>query len=228
MQTSQEITTQIDQLNREITDINASLPKLTRLEDLLGAKSELTDRAEVRQLLEDRLTEAKKAEQRQEEDRKRQALENEMTEAKEGFDQLTEEFNSVLNPLTKTILDAMENLDQLAWQRADLSRQHANAAFLLNGRQQDYGGKNELSTAWGWRVKNDGDSTGVLRALYPLYAARHKGLPGGFEDISAGLNLKGQADKNYDDMVNASRQQELNTPDNSLNDALEYLDTKRE
>jgi hypothetical protein len=228
MFSSQEVTNQIVQLDREVVDINRNLPKLKLLQDLLDAESELSSRAKVRKLLEGRLILAKEQERQQEEDRKRQALKDEKTEAKEGFDKLTEEFDGILNPLAKSILEAIEKLDQLAWQRHSLSSRHAEIAFLLNGRQQEYGGKNELSTAWGWRVKNDGDSTGVLRALYPLYAARHKGLPGGFEDISAGLNMKGQANKAYDDMVTAARQQELNTPDDRLNDALEYLDTKRE
>ncbi len=208
VQTSSEIRQQIKQVESEVRDIQNSLPKITNIQNLLGAKAELRDRAEVVTLLQERLADALKRERVQEQLDKRRALEAERDAAKEQFDRFTEDFECIFVPLERETLDQFDKLDQIAWARSEASRRYSEACFNLAGGRTTYGTANELSTAYGWRVVSENDPSGVRRALFPLYASRHKGMPGGFDDLAKGLVLKQQQDAEYDRLLNAPRSQQ--------------------
>jgi vacuolar-type H+-ATPase subunit I/STV1 len=172
-QTSEELKAQIAQLDREVADINRSLDRLTRLEDLLGARSELTDRAEVISLLQTRLEAALAREAEQERLDRRQELERQRDEAREQFDRLTERFENALGPLIDQINTTLDDtLRPLGLDRDTESSSHSTACFELRGRTTDWSGANDLSTGFGFFDKLPRENQDVRAALFELYKAR--------------------------------------------------------
>lgn len=173
MQSSAELKTQIDQINRESRDIKNSLHRLTSTTDLLDAQQELKNRADVLVLLEQRLKDALDRERRWAEQNRRKELEAERVAAREDFDRLTERFDAEAEPLIEHIVRGLDGLTEIAVQRQQAHNRHLDAANQLGWGT--IWGTRELGTDFGWGVKDakdKGDPTGVIRALFPLFAAR--------------------------------------------------------
>ncbi len=226
MQSSSDITRQIDQVEREVKDIQGSLKRLTHVQDLLDAHGELTNRANVLSLLQQRLEDAQEREARQAELDKKRALEKERDDAKAEHDRLTAEFEAVMVPLEQAVLDALDRLDPLAFKRMNAETQRSNAAFVLRGRTVDWSNADKLSTGAGWYGNTEGAGSPVRRCLFELYAARH-GMPGRLE-------LEGQESQ----AVTAHRawllrqagtqqpRQDLTAPNTALDESLQFLDER--
>ncbi len=170
MQSSKELKTQIDQINREIVDIKRSLPRLTSTTDLLDAQQELKNRADVLVLLQERLTKAQAREAEYEKRRKREALEAERVAARENFDRLTEQFDGVMEPLIAHIVRELDTLSELGTGRQDAHNRHLRAANELGWGS--IWGTRELTADLGWTAKGEADPTGIRKALFGQFAAR--------------------------------------------------------
>ncbi len=173
VQTPSEIREQIDQLNREVLDINRSLDRLTRLEDLLGARSELTDRSEVIALLETRFKAAQEREAEQERLDKRQALERQRDAAREQFQVLTERFENAFEEIKVFVNAKMDDaITPLGLERDTASSQYASACFELRGGSVDWSGQHDLSTGFGFFDRTPRDNQDIRAAIFELYKAR--------------------------------------------------------
>ncbi len=180
MQTSQEIESQINQVQREVKDIENSLSRLSAVQDLIDAHQELNNRKNVLGLLRERLELARQGEAR--EQIEREALEKARDEIQAKIEKLSAEFDSLLAPLEAQLSEALPKLYELA-----RARQSAQSRYSELGRKLRSGpdelGLDRLVHNYGWTIRDEADPTKIRRLLLMLFRDEIK-VAGGYNELN--------------------------------------------
>ena len=167
MQTSAELKAQLAQIEREIADIQRSLPRLTATQDLLDAHQEVQNRLSIKSLLQGRLEAAVEAERQAQAEKARLRIERD--EVKAEIQQQRAAFDAKTAPWESQTYALLEELSTDAKKRAELERRYRSLSEKLN----EHG---SMTKDFGFSA--EGEQLSVAKqALYMLFAERNK-LPG--------------------------------------------------
>jgi prefoldin subunit 5 len=182
MQTSQEIESQINQVQREVKDIERAISRLSSTQDLLDSHQEISNRQNVLVLLENRLVTARQREEREQAERARLELETKRDTAKDEIERLNAEFDTLLAPLESLLSKALPKLFEVARERQRVQSQYSNLARTLRGGPDELG-LDRLVHNYGWTIKDEADPTKIRRLLLMLFRDEIK-VAGGYNDIN--------------------------------------------
>ncbi len=180
MQTSEQIESQINQVQREVKDIESSMSRLSSTQDLIDAHQELNNRKNVLGLLRERLELARQGEAR--EQIEREALEKAREEIQAKIEKLSAEFDSLLAPLEAQLGEVLPKLYELARARQSAQSRYSNLGRTLRGAPDELG-VDILVGNYGFTVKGEQDSTKLRRLLLMLYRD-FIGVAGGFKSLT--------------------------------------------
>ncbi len=222
MQTSAEIQTQIDQVEREVKDIHNGLKRTTRVQDLLDAHQELTNRSDVIKLLQGRLQEAQERETAAAERARRQANDDAQAEARAAYEDVTDRLNTRRLALIRTMTAEMDELDPLSFELQRLRREFSDAWLRNNpDRIRDFANYPKFPE---YPLDLTEPEKHADDALNVLYASRNR-LPGNYTEMSDALRNQGYQQFRAG-WHNAPRPQQLSEPNTALDDAMAYAETK--
>ncbi len=180
MQSSEQIQSQIQQVQREIKDIELSMARLSSTQDLIDAHQELNNRKNVIGMLCERLELARQSETHEQAERK--ALETARDEIQAKIEKLSAEFDSLLAPLEAQLSEALPKLYELARARQSAQSRYSELGRKLRGSPDELG-VDILVGNYGWTVKNEADPTKIRRLLLALYRDEIK-VAGGFKSLT--------------------------------------------
>jgi DNA repair exonuclease SbcCD ATPase subunit len=180
MQSSQEIESQINQVQREVQDIENSMARLSRTQDLLDAYSEIRNRIDVVRLLQERLTTAHQNEEL--EQAERLEIERKRDEIQAEIERLNAEFDTLLAPLESLLSEALPKLFGLARARQSQQSRYSELGRTLRGSPDELG-LDRLVHNYGWTIKDEADPTKIRRLLLMLYRDEIK-APGGYNELN--------------------------------------------
>jgi hypothetical protein len=182
MQTTEQIESQINQVQREVKDIENSMARLSRTQDLLDAQQELNNRQNVLGLLRARLATAHQREEREQAERARLELETGRDTAKDEIEKLNAEFDELLAPLEAQLDNVLPKLFEVAKARQSQQSQYSELGRTLRGAPDELG-LDRLVHNYGWTIQDEADPTKIRRLLLMLYRDEIK-APGGYNDIN--------------------------------------------
>jgi methyl-accepting chemotaxis protein len=180
MQSSEQIQSQIQQVQREIRDIELSMARLSATQDLIDAYQEIRHRIDVVRLLRERLTKAHQNEEL--EQTKRLELETEQNAVKDEIEKLNADFNELLAPLETQLDNVLPKLFEIARERQRAQSRYSELGRTLRGAPDELG-VDRLVSGSGWSAKGEQDETKIRRLLYLLYTDFIGGA-GGFNDFN--------------------------------------------
>ncbi len=218
MQTAAEIQGQIDQVEREVKDIHASLKRITKTQDLLDGHGELTNRANVLSLLQERLEDAQTREKAEAERARRQANETIQADAAAKCADLTEQLKNRQVALVHYLTEEQDEMDALRSEAAKLRNTHHTAWQLNNPNRTDYPQLPGFALDLTEQEQHADDALRVLVASRQGYGGTYKELMlasmgQGYQRLMAGG-------------FNAPQRQDLTQPNTALDESLQFLDER--
>jgi prefoldin subunit 5 len=180
MQSSEQIQSQIQQVQREIRDIELSMARLSATQDLIDAHQEVSNRKNVIGMLCERLELARQGETHEQAERK--ALETARDEIQAKILKLNAEFNSLLAPLEAQLSEVLPKLYELARARQSAQSRYSELGRKLRGGPDELG-EDRLVHNFGWTIKDEADPTKIRRLLLMLFRDEIK-APGGYNDVN--------------------------------------------